>query len=173
MQPWVLVPPQEIYVKTSLSCFADTETFTGRKNVTVCCLKAGTPQTSWNRKTEDAGSRLSHHQSIRKISTSWLHPPLWAITTKLLATPSSQDNSFEGISLWWPLVPGKAIKLFFSTSPKTLSPEIQINTRVRGPNFSHSAHREEAAKSALDPFTAWSCHLNCIYEQGSRFSLTR
>ena len=68
--------------------------------------------------------------------------------------PPGQDNSFEGISLWWPLVPGKAIKLFFSTSPKTLSPETQINTRVRGPNFSHSARREEAAKSALDPFTA-------------------
>ena len=30
-------------------------------------------------------------------------------------------HSFEGISPLWPPLPGKAIKLFFSTSPKTLS----------------------------------------------------
>ena len=30
-------------------------------------------------------------------------------------------HSFEGISLLWPPLPGKAIKLLFSTPPKTLS----------------------------------------------------
>ena len=35
--------------------------------------------------------------------------------------PLGWDTSFEGISLLWPPLLGKAIKLFFSTSPKTLS----------------------------------------------------
>ena len=44
-----------------------------------------------------------------------LHPGTVAI--KLLAKPSS----LSGHSPWCPPLPGKAIKLFFSTSPKTLS----------------------------------------------------
>ena len=35
-------------------------------------------------------------------------------------------SSFEGISLLWPPLPGKAIKLFFSTSPQT--PSLRFNS---------------------------------------------
>ena len=37
-----------------------------------------------------------------------------------LSSPSG-DTGFEGISPLWPPLPGKAVKLFCSTSPKTLS----------------------------------------------------
>ena len=35
-------------------------------------------------------------------------------------------HSFEGISLPWPCLLGKAVKLFFSTSPKTLSLRLDL-----------------------------------------------
>ena len=40
-------------------------------------------------------------------------------------------HSFEGISLLCPPLPGKAIKLFFSTSPKTLSLKINLVSGYR------------------------------------------
>ena len=40
--------------------------------------------------------------------------------------------TFEGISLLWSPLPGKAIKLFFSTSPKTLSPRFNLVLGYRG-----------------------------------------
>ena len=123
VQPWgrVLVPPQRIHITIPLSCFADTETPTKWEKLTVCCPQAHRPQT-W---LEPEGW--------------WCWPPLTSPPTNQknvheLITPSSlkyyckthyslQDGtkSFEGISPSWPPLPGKAIKLFFSTSPKTLS----------------------------------------------------
>ena len=44
--------------------------------------------------------------------------PFWNITVKL--------HSFEDVSPLWPSLPGKAKKLFFSTSPKTLSPRFSL-----------------------------------------------
>ena len=41
-------------------------------------------------------------------------------------------HSFEGISPLWPPLPGKAIKLFFSTSPKTLSLRFNSVSGYRG-----------------------------------------
>ena len=41
-------------------------------------------------------------------------------------------RSFEGISPLWPPWPGKAIKLFFSTSPKILSPRFNLASGYRG-----------------------------------------
>ena len=41
-------------------------------------------------------------------------------------------HNFEGISALWPLLPGKAIKLFCSTSPKTLSPSFNLVLGYRG-----------------------------------------
>ena len=43
-----------------------------------------------------------------------------------------ETHSFEGISPLWPPLPGRAIKLFFSTSPKTLSPKINSVLGYRG-----------------------------------------
>ncbi|XP_066887074.1 uncharacterized protein [Kogia breviceps] len=40
------------------------------KKLTVCCPQACRPWTGWNRKVDDADSRLPHHQPIRRVSTS-------------------------------------------------------------------------------------------------------
>ena len=50
---------------------------------------------------------------------NWSSSPLCTITVRI-SVPSRLRHSFEGISLLWTLLPGKVIKLFFSTSPKTL-----------------------------------------------------
>ena len=42
------------------------------------------------------------------------------------------QDSFQGISPLWPPLPGKAIKLFFSTSPKLLSPRSNSLSGYRG-----------------------------------------
>ena len=135
VQPWGrgLVSPQGIHITISLSCFADTETSTRWEKLTACCPQAHRPQTGWNRKVDDADDRLPHHQPIRRMSRSWSRP-LWTMTIKLLTTYHLQvgTHSFEGISLLWPLLPGKAIKLFFSTSPQTLSPRFNSVSGYRG-----------------------------------------
>ena len=58
VQPWsrVLVLPRDIYITIFWSCFADTETPTRWKNLTVCCPQASRPQTGWNQKVEDDDS---------------------------------------------------------------------------------------------------------------------
>ena len=43
-----------------------------------------------------------------------------------------RTHSFEGISLLCPPLPGKAVKLFFSTSPKTLSLRFNAVLGYRG-----------------------------------------
>ena len=97
----------------------------------VCCLQACRPQTSWNLKVDDADSYLRHHQPIKTMSTSWPHP-LWTITIKLLTILSKLgDTVFRGRSLPCPPLPGKVIKLSFSTSPKTLSPRIRFSSGVQ------------------------------------------
>ena len=90
-------------------------------------LPTHTPQTSWNQKVDDVLSHLPHHQPVRGMSVN-LSCPLLIITIKLLTT----THSFEGFSPLWPLLPGKAIKLFFSTSPKTLSLRINSVLRYKG-----------------------------------------
>ena len=44
-------------------------------------------------------------------------------------------HDFEGISLLWPPLSGKTIKLFFSISPKTLSPRFNSVWAYRGQNW--------------------------------------
>ena len=123
VQPWgrVLVPPQGIHITTSLSCFADTETPSRWEKLTVCCPQSHRPQTGWTQKVDDADSQLPPHQPIRRVSTNWSYLPLWTIAITLLPIPSRWGHIFEGISPLWPPLPGKAMKLSFSTSPKTLS----------------------------------------------------
>ena len=124
----------------SLSCFADTESPTRWEKLTVCCPQARRPQTGWNQKVDDADSHLPHHQPIRRMSTSWSRP-LWTIIIKFVTTPSRLEHTvFEGISPLWPPLPGEAIMLFFSTSPKTLSPRFNSVLGYRGQirlQFSH------------------------------------
>ena len=76
---------------------------------------------------------LTTNQPIRRMSTSWSH----LITIKLLTTLSKLGHmGFEGISPLWPPLPGKAIKLFFSTSPKTLWDLTQCQGTEAGFGFS-------------------------------------
>ena len=58
-------------------------------------------------------------------------PLPWSLSMALFPLPKLQNrflnlsqrgHSLEGLNLRWPLLPGKTIKLFFSPSPKTLSP---------------------------------------------------
>ena len=94
VQPWgrVLVPPQGIHITISLSCFADTEIPTRWEKLKLCCPQACRPQTSWNWMVDDADSCLLPRQPIRRMSTSWSHPP-WTITIKLLTTHSRSGHT--------------------------------------------------------------------------------
>ena len=130
VKPWgrVLVPLQGTHITISLSSFTDTKTPSRWEKLTVCCPQARRPQTSWNQ-VDDADCHLPHHQPIRRTSTSWSrllyyktpHYPLQVRT-----------HSFEGIIPLWSPLPGKAIKLFFSTSPKTLSLRFNTVSGYRG-----------------------------------------
>ena len=93
----------------------------GGRRSRLCCSQACGPQTSWNQKVDDADSRWPHHQPVRRISMSWSHPRSLN-TIKIPHYPlQGGTHSSEGTSPLWPPLPGKAIKLFFSTSSKTLS----------------------------------------------------
>lgn len=88
--------------------------------ITVSLPQAQRPQARWNQKFDDTDSHIPYNQAIRRMSASWSHP-LWIITIKLLTTFSRfRPHSFEDFSGLLPHSPVKAIKLFFSTSAKTL-----------------------------------------------------
>ena len=115
----VLAPPQGIHITISLSSFADTETPTRWEKLTVCCPQACRPQTGWNRRLImlPLTSPPTNQKNVHKLIMPCLnhnckspHYPLQVGT-----------HSSEGIRPLQPPLPGKAIKLFFSTSPKTLS----------------------------------------------------
>ena len=121
--------------KISLSCFVDTETPTRWEKLSV---KDGVLPTSTETpdRLEPEGwwcrlpltSPPTHQKNVHKRITPSLnhyyktpHYPLQVGT-----------HSFEGISLLWPPLPGKAIKLFFSASPKTLSLRFNLVSGSRG-----------------------------------------
>ena len=101
----------------SVSSFVYTETPIRWEKLTVCCPQALTAQTSKDQKVDDAPYYLTTNQSQN------VHE---------LIAPSSSNHcnktphyplqvgidSFEGISWLYPPSPGKAIKLFFATSPQ-------------------------------------------------------
>ena len=101
------------------------------------------PQICWNQKLDDANSHLPHLQSIKRMSKSWSHP-LWGcfILFHVIETESFYKiphysfqvgtHSFEDFSPLWPPLPGKAIKLFFSTSPKALPLRFNLVSVYRG-----------------------------------------
>ena len=60
----------------------------------------------------------------------------WSIAIKLLAKSPGVGTSFWGMSTLCPPLPGKAIKLLFSLSPKTLS-EIHFGTGTQRLSFCH------------------------------------
>ena len=89
-------------------------------------------QTSWNQKVDDANSHVPHHQPIRRRSMNWSRP-LWNHFYKTPHSPLQVGtHNFKGIRLWCLPLPGKAIKLFFSTSPQTLSLRFSLESGYRG-----------------------------------------
>ena len=79
---------------------------------------------------------------IQTLHTLWswsANPPFPQPPTIRLLTglpqPQVRTHSFEGTSPLWPPLPGKAIKLSFSTSSKILVPEIQLYTCFQRSNF--------------------------------------
>ena len=102
----------------------------------VCCPQVHRPQTGWNLKVDDANSysALSHQNTVQKLVTPSLNQ--YYKTSHYLLQVWTHD--FQGISLLWPYLPGKAIKLLFSTSPKPLSLRFDLVPKHRDQVFSIS-----------------------------------
>ena len=71
------------------------------------------PQTCWNQKL----MMLTHHEPINSVSTSWARPAPWTIPIKLITASRGETVLRTLAHCNLTPLPGKAIKLFFSTSP--------------------------------------------------------
>ena len=80
-------------IDNTLSCFADTETYTGREKLTVSCPEAQRSQTSWSQKVDDADFRWPPHQPIRRISRSWSHPSPQTLKDSSWSSPSPGQDT--------------------------------------------------------------------------------
>ena len=69
-------------------------------------------------------------------------------------------HSLEGISSLWPPLPGKAIKLFFPTSPQTLSPRFNSVSGCRGRIQLHTFTHKETYMP--DPYETFLLNCSCI-----------
>ena len=133
VQPWgrVLVPPQGIHTTISWAVLQILKPLpVGEVN----CVPPTSTQSPDGLEPEGWWCRLpvtsppANQKNVHKLITPSLshyyktpHYPLQVGT-----------HSSEGISPLWPLLPGKATKLFFSTSPKTLSLKINSVSGYRG-----------------------------------------
>ena len=74
---------------------------------------------------------ITLHEPVRRLSMSRSHPDPWTLEDSSLPPPVARrgGHSFEGTSLLWPPLPGKAI---CSTSPKTLTPWFSSVLMYRG-----------------------------------------
>ena len=102
--------------------------------VKVWCQQEHRSQTGWNQKVYDAHSHSPHQQQ------SEVHPCpfLLAITRTPHCPLQIRAHILEGISPLWPPLPGKTIKLFFSTSPQALSLRFDSAAEQRGQAFCNS-----------------------------------
>ena len=135
MQPWgrVLVPPQGIHTTKSLSYFSDTETPTRWQKLTVCFPQACRPQMGWNQEVDDAPpnfppshpftSAPTNHKNVQKLNMPSLNhyykTPHFRLRYTVLRALACSD-------------PVCTIKLFFPTSPKTLSLRFNSVSGYRG-----------------------------------------
>ena len=133
VQPWgrVLVPPQGIHT-ISLSSSAELKPPpNGRCNFLMkhsSFQREGhtSPTITWSQMIsglKECG-RCRYPDTYRQphpLDYKTPHYPLQVRT-----------HGFEGISPLWPPLSGKGIKLFFSTSPKTLSPRFNSVSGYRG-----------------------------------------
>lgn len=128
-QPWgnVLVPNESKLITISLSYFEDTETPLrweqwGINNGVLPTSRQTPGQMDLN--VDGADSYWPHHQPLERADSSLFEQLLWNSHYCFLA--GTWD--FECITPLWPPLPGKAINLSFSTSPKTLVSEIGFGT---------------------------------------------
>ena len=68
-------------------------------------------------------------------------------------------HSFEGISQLWTPLPGKAIKLFFFTSPKTLSPRFNLVSGYKNWIWFHYHLQDRRATTSVTDqhLNTWCC----------------
>ena len=114
---WILASPQGIHIISS-SCFSDPETPTRWEKWTIWCPQHIGPRTTGTRRLVRLTPTYlppTNQKSVHELITSCLNH--YQKTPYCL----KGEHSFEGISLLWPPLPGKAIKLFFSMLPKTLT----------------------------------------------------
>ena len=137
-QPWGedLFPHQQINTTMSSSCFADTETPCRWEKLKWCAHKHVDPRPvgtegwwCWFLFT----SPPTHQKTVYELITPSLN--IYYKTSHNLLQVGT--HSFEGISLLWPPLPGKVIKLSFSTSPKTLSQDSVWHWYTEKPSFWH------------------------------------
>ena len=110
----MLIPEHEIHT-TSLKHFAGTETPSGGTGCGMLPSNMWTPD-QLDLKVEYVNFYLTP-PNIRKMFTSRSHPLYYKISQYV----SEGEHGFESISLLYPPLPGKAIKLSFSTSAPSLS----------------------------------------------------
>ena len=78
-----------------------------------------------------------------------------------LLRPLGQDIQFWGHSPLCPPLPGKAIKLFFSTSPKTLSPKFNLVPVYRGQIFCYNSSSRPTRERPRNKYTPQNNHIGC------------
>ena len=74
-------------------------------------------------------------------------------------------HSFESISPLWPPLPDKAIKLLFSTSPKTLSPRFNLVSGNRGHTWLQDLHVHDSNMFIFLPFMCFTSILLSVQPQ--------
>ena len=92
---------------------------------------------------------------------------LWTRITTLLTTCSKGTHSFGHFSLLWPSLAGKVIKLFFPTSPKTLSPRFNSVSWYRGRIQLHSNRSTHNIRVFL-PKSALHCGQQLLGHKGTQ-----
>ena len=100
------------------------ETLSRREKVTVCSPPTWRHQTGWNRKVDDADLTSTSQKNVHEpITASSLSHYCWCKASQHPFQVGT--HSFEGIKPLW-------VKLFFSTSPQTLSPRFHWVPVYRG-----------------------------------------
>ena len=154
MQLWgrVLVPLQGTYMTISLSCFADTETLTRWEKLTINCPQALRPKIGWTQKVEDAESH--YLTTNQREECSELSCFLWIITIKLLTAYSRLGHLVSRVLVHCGPFAWESIKLFFSTSPKSLPLRFNLMSGYRGQIRPQS--KEAQTQRTMERKTPWA-----------------
>ena len=131
VQPWgrVLVPPQGIHINNIFELFTELKPPTNGR-CSILQIK-GTRETH----QEIPWGQIKGVQALH-TPQSYQQPRPSTTAIKLLTKFSQVGHTvLRGVSPLCPPLPGKAIKLFFSSSPKTLSARFDLALVPRGRVF--------------------------------------